>query len=712
MTHASSTDTPSKKNRLADSKSPYLLQHADNPVDWSPWGPEAFAKAAEEDKPIFLSIGYATCHWCHVMAHESFENPLVAALMNEAFVNIKVDREERPDIDQVYMTVCQMMTGGGGWPLTIIMSPDKQPFYAATYIPRESQHGRIGMLDLVPRVAKLWQTDRDSIRGTSKQILEALEKLEGRSSSGNIEKAAIDSAFNQFSGRYDATHGGFGSAPKFPSPHNLVFLTRYWRRTGNTQALEIVSNTLEQMRIGGVYDQVGFGYHRYSTDTEWLVPHFEKMLYDQAMMVIASTEAWLATSNPVFERTAREIITYVLRDMTSPEGAFYSAEDADSEGEEGLFYLWTISEVERILGKEDAAFAAPVWNFETDGNYADEVKGRRTGRNIPHLTRSHEDMARVLEMTEQEFEKRLESVRSRLFEVREERVRPLKDDKVLADWNGLMVGAIAFAGRVFDEPEWVQAAQKAAEFVFEEMRTKSGRMLHRYREGDASIPAILDDYVFMTTAMLELYDATFEPKYLERAVELQQQTCELFWDTKRGGFYFTAADNEELLVRQKEIYDGAIPSGNSTAADNLIRLARLTSDDEHLQRANHVFAAFSSDANQMPSAHSQLMSALQRGVGPSLEVVIAGEPGAEDTAALIATVREMYLPQVAVLLVPPGESGAKIRKLAPFAESYEPVDGKAAAYVCRDFTCQLPTTDPSKLRELLEVVISKGESTR
>ena len=709
MTHASSTEQPTKKNRLADSKSPYLLQHADNPVDWYPWGPEAFAKAAEEDKPIFLSIGYATCHWCHVMEHESFENPLVAALMNEAFINIKVDREERPDIDQVYMTVCQMMTGGGGWPLTIIMSPDRQPFYSATYIPRESQHGRIGMLDLIPRVAKLWQTDRDSIRGTSKQILEALEKMEGRSSGGNIDKEAIDNAFNQFTGRYDSSHGGFGSAPKFPSPHNLVFLTRYWSRTGNDRALAMVSNSLEQMRLGGVYDQVGFGFHRYSTDAEWLVPHFEKMLYDQAMLVFAATEAWLATSNPVFERTAREIITYVLRDMTSPEGAFYSAEDADSEGEEGLFYLWTTSEMERILGNEDAAFAASVWNLETDGNYADEVKGRRTGRNIPHLTRSHEDMARDLKMTEQEFEKRLESVRSRLFEVREERVHPLKDDKVLADWNGLMAGAMAFAGRVFDQQEWVQAAQKATEFVFEEMHTKSGRMLHRYREGDASIPAFLDDYAFMTTAMLELYDATFEMKYIERAVKLQQQTYELFWDTKRGGFYFTAADNEELLVRQKEIYDGAIPSGNSTAADNLVRLARLTSDSEYLERANHIFAAFSSDANQMPSAHSQLMSALQRSIGPSLEIVVAGNPDSEDTAALIRAVREMYVPQAAVLLVPPGRSGSKIRELAPFAESYELVDGNAAAYVCRDFTCQLPTTDPTKLKELLQAAISKPE---
>jgi uncharacterized protein YyaL (SSP411 family) len=706
MTHASTPDPP-KKNRLADSKSPYLLQHADNPVDWYPWGPEAFARAKEEDKPIFLSIGYATCHWCHVMEHESFEHPLVAALMNEAFVNIKVDREERPDIDQVYMTVCQMLTGGGGWPLTIIMSPDKEPFYAATYIPRESRHGRIGMLDLVPRVAKLWKDDRDSTRSTSERIVDALEKTEGRSSAGNIDKGAIDAAFNQFTGRYDASHGGFGSAPKFPSPHNLVFLTRYWRHTGNEQALAMVSKTLEQMRLGGVYDQIGFGFHRYSTDAEWLVPHFEKMLYDQAMLVFASTEAWLATQNPVFERTTREVITYVLRDMRSPEGGFYSAEDADSEGEEGLFYLWTTNEVEQIVGKEDATFAAAVWNLETEGNYNDEVRGQRTGRNIPHLTRSHAETAGHLEMTEKEFEERLESVRSRLFDVREKRIHPLKDDKVLADWNGLMAAAMAFAGRAFNEPEWVEAARKATEFVFAKMRTDDGRLLHRYRDGDASIPAFLDDHVFMTAAMLELYDATFDPAFLERARQLQQQTHELFWDRKNSGFFFTADDNEELLVRQKEVYDGAIPSGNSMAADNYVRLARLTGDIEYLQGADQIFAAFSSEANQLPSAHSQLISALQRGVGPSLEVVIAGEPGADDTATLIATVREMYLPHAAVLLVPPGEAGNPMRRLAPFAESYEPVDGRAAAYVCRDFTCQLPTTDPAKLKELLLEAISK-----
>jgi uncharacterized protein YyaL (SSP411 family) len=712
MTNASTPETPPKKNRLADSKSPYLLQHADNPVDWYPWGPEAFAKAKEEDKPVFLSIGYATCHWCHVMEHESFENPLVAALMNEAFINIKVDREERPDIDQVYMTVCQMLTGGGGWPLTIIMTPDKEPFYAATYIPRESIHGRIGMLDLVPRVAELWRTDRTSIDGTTERIVSALEKIEGRASSGTLEISTVDTAFSQFNDRFDAAHGGFGSAPKFPSPHNLVFLTRYWRRTGNEQALAMVSKTLEEMRLGGVYDQIGFGFHRYSTDPEWLVPHFEKMLYDQAMLVFAYTEAWLATSNPLFERTVRETVAYVLRDMTSPEGGFYSAEDADSEGEEGLFYLWTTGEIEKILGTEDATFAASIWNFEAEGNFGDEATGRRTGRNIPHLSRSHPVTPRESENPADAFDVRLETIRSRLFEMREQRVHPLKDDKVLADWNGLMAAAMSFSGRVFDEPEWVEAAQKATDFVLGEMRTKDGRLLHRYRDGDAAIPAFLDDHVFMTTAMLELYDTTLDAACLDRALDLQRRTHELFWDEEQGAFFLTAIDNEELLVRQKEIYDGAIPSGNSMAADNLIRLAGLTGTVEHLQAATRIFSAFAAEARQMPSAHGQLMSALQRSIGPSLEVVVAGDSKAADTAELIATVREMYLPQVAVLFVPSGEAGSVIRRLAPFAERYEPVDGAAAAYVCRDFTCQLPTTDSAKLEELLEAATSNPGSTR
>jgi uncharacterized protein YyaL (SSP411 family) len=702
MNHAAENESPTKTNRLAETKSPYLLQHADNPVDWYPWGPEAFARAAEEDKPIFLSIGYATCHWCHVMEHESFEDPQVAALMNETFVNIKVDREERPDIDQVYMRVCQMMTGSGGWPLTIIMTPDKQPFYAATYIPRESRYGRIGMLDLIPRIEQVWQSDRDKILGTTRQIAAGLQQMEIRQTGGTLDPKAVDQAFRQLGGRYDAANGGFGSAPKFPSPHNLIFLTRYWHSTGNQLALDMVENTLEQMRLGGIYDQVGFGFHRYSTDAVWLVPHFEKMLYDQAMMTMACTEAWQATGNPVFERTVREIVTYVLRDMTSPEGAFYSAEDADSEGEEGLFYLWTLAEVEAVLGAEDAAFAAAAWSISSGGNFRDEASGRKTGSNIPHLNRSHAETAAALGVEQEAFDARLENCRDRLFSTREKRVHPLKDDKVLADWNGLMAAAMATAGRVFGEPEWVTAAQRATSFVLDEMRDGEGRLLHRYRDGDASIPAFLDDYVFTTTAMLELFEATFDARYLAAAIELQGQQDNLFADGESGGYYFAAADNEELLVRQKEIYDGAIPSGNSTAAANLVRLARLTGNSTYEESADRVIAAFASEVMGQPSAHTQLVSALQLRVGVSLEIVIVGDPTAADTRTLIETARKPYLPNAAVLFVATGRGGDRIRDLVPWTAPYETVDGVATAYVCRNFECELPTTDPAKLAGMLD----------
>ena len=701
MTHADEPAAAVTGNRLAQASSPYLLQHADNPVDWFPWGEEAFRKAAEEDKPIFLSIGYATCHWCHVMEHESFEDPEVAALMNEAFVNIKVDREERPDIDQVYMTVCQMMTGGGGWPLTILMTPDRKPFYAATYLPRDSRPGRIGMTDLVPQVQKLWLEDRDRITDSTRKIVAALENAATRRSAGTLAQEAADEAFTQLAGRYDAVRGGFGSAPKFPSPHNLVFLTRYWRQTGNRLALDMVERTLEQMRLGGVYDHVGFGWHRYSTDAEWLVPHFEKMLYDQAMMTIAATEAWAASRNPVLERIVRETVAYVLRDLSAAEGGFASAEDADSEGEEGRFYLWTLEQVTAAVGADDAGFAAAVWSLEKDGNYTDEVRGVRTGRNIPHLSEPHAAVARRLEVEDEAFEQRLESVRSRLFAVREGRVHPLKDDKVLGDWNGLMAAALAFAGRVFEEPAWIEAAESATAFVQLRMRAPEGRLLHRYRSGDASIPAFLDDYVFLTTAHLELYDATFDARHLQLAVELQRRTVELFHDQEHGGFFFSATDNEKLLVRQKEVYDGAIPSGNSMAADNLVRLSRLTGDTSFRRLADGVFRAFAGEAARLPSAHAQLMAALLRASAPSLEVVIAGEPEGADTRALLDVVRASDQRYAAVLVVAPGAAGAAVRELAPFAASYEPVDGKAAAYVCRDFSCRLPTTDPGKLAELL-----------
>jgi len=700
MSHASDTPKASIQNRLAKEKSPYLLQHADNPVDWYPWGEEAFKKAREEDKPIFLSIGYATCHWCHVMEHESFEDPVVAALMNEAFINIKVDREERPDIDQVYMTVCQMLTGSGGWPLTIIMTPDKVPFFAATYLPRQSRLGRIGMIELAPKVQEIWNSERDKVVASAEQISARLTVVSQPQAAGPIDTGLPDRAFRELVSRYDANHGGFGSAPKFPSPHNLLFLGRYSKLRNQPEANRMVDRTLDAMRRGGIFDQVGFGFHRYSTDAEWLVPHFEKMLYDQAMLVLASTEAFLAGGDPMHKKTVDEVVTYVLRDMTSPNGGFYSAEDADSDGEEGLFYLWTVGELEQVLGREDADFAAAIWNANKDGNFADEASGAITGANILHRSSGNEADAKRLGIQAPEFEVRLESVRSRLFEHREGRIHPLKDDKILADWNGLMVAALARAGRVFGEDKYIETAASSAGFVLESMVSK-GRLQHRWRDGELTIPAFLDDHVFVIWALLELYDATLDSAHLANAIELQKRTDDLFWDGDNGGYYFSPDDGEKLLVRQKEVYDGAIPSGNSVAARNLVRLARLTGRSDYSDRADAVFAAFAADTGRGASAHSHMADAVLLTSSPSLEIVIAGDRDHADTRALLEQVRSRYLPQGVVLLVEPGAAGDVIRGIAPFSENHVPVDGKAAAYVCRDFACTLPTTDPDELGRLL-----------
>ncbi|MDX1587174.1 MAG: thioredoxin domain-containing protein, partial [Balneolaceae bacterium] len=459
MTHSSD------QNRLADEKSPYLLQHADNPVNWYPWGEEAFTKAKEEDKPIFLSIGYATCHWCHVMAHESFEDEGVAEMMNRVFVNIKVDREERPDIDNTYMTVCQMLTGSGGWPLTIIMTPDKKPFYAATYIPKSGRYGRPGMRELIPRINGLWENDREKVHNSAEEIIQAFQKSNRQKPGEEVSTQLLDKAFQVYSKQYDEDHGGFGSSPKFPSPHNLMYLLRYWHRSKNERALKMVTDTLDAMRKGGLFDQVGYGFHRYSTDAEWLVPHYEKMLYDQAMLVMAYTEAWQATGNLRFKKTARHTIEYVLRDMQDSGGAFYSAEDADSEGEEGKFYIWSVDEIRETLPGPEAELAIEVFNLTEDGNYTDEASRQQTGKNILHYTKPIEELAEERDMPVEKLQNKLDDIRKQLYRKREQRERPLLDDKILTDWNGLMIAALAKSGRAFDEEKQIEAAEQAYAFI-------------------------------------------------------------------------------------------------------------------------------------------------------------------------------------------------------------------------------------------------------
>jgi len=605
-------------NRLISEKSPYLMQHAYNPVDWYPWAQEAFDKAERDNKPIFLSIGYSTCHWCHVMEKESFEDEQVAGLMNEAFVSIKVDREERPDIDHVYMTACQLMAGNGGWPLTIIMAPDKRPFFAGTYFPKKAGFGRIGMVDLIPRVKKMWETDRPKLMQLSEEITAQLRRENTLTAAEEPEESVLHDAFEQLSHQFDHDNGGFSQAPKFPAPHMLLFLLKYARRTGNQEAMQMVTKTLDAMRDGGIYDHVGFGFHRYSTDARWLVPHFEKMLYDQAMLCIAYTEAFQATGNMDYRKTVEDILFYILRDMTSPEGGFYSAEDADSEGEEGKFYVWQHSEIIRVLNPDDAELICPLFNIQKEGNFVEQATGASSGFNILH--RENWLLAAAINnQAGREILDRTEKALAQLFTVREMRIHPDKDDKILTDWNGLMITAFAKAAQVFQRPDYADAAAKAADFILARLRTPDGRLLHRYRDGDASLPAHTDDYAFFISGLIELYVAAREPRYLKEALLLNSVFILHFWDKNHGGFFFTADDGEKLLVRRKEIYDGAIPSGNSMALFNLLRLARITGDLDIKEMAAKTARSFYAVVSQAPTAYTYFLSALDLSFGATLE---------------------------------------------------------------------------------------------
>ncbi len=695
-----------KQNRLAKEKSPYLLQHADNPVDWYPWGKEAFDKAKKEDKPILLSIGYSTCHWCHVMEHESFEDEEVAKLMNEVFISVKVDREERPDIDNVYMSVCHMLSQGScGWPLNIIMTPDKKPFFAATYIPKHNRFGRAGMMDLVPKVGEMWKKQRDDLVKSADKITFALKQNSSTKildSTASYEVSILDTAFSQLEQGFDTIHGGFGRAPKFPSPHNNLFLLRYWKRTGNEKALEMVEKTLKEMRMGGIFDHIGYGFHRYSTDPQWLVPHFEKMLYDQAMIAMAYVETYQATKDEFYKETAKEIFEYVLKDMTSDNGGFYSAEDADSEGVEGKFYVWEKEELIKILGKEQGELFSQIYEATDKGNFADEASGKIEGDNILHLKKTISQHAADKKQSEKELLEKLESSREKLYEIREKRIHPYKDDKILTDWNGLMIAALAKAARAFDDDKYTKAAQMSTEFILSKMKTPEGGLLHRYRLGDAAIEATIDDYAFMIWGLTELYETTFDVDYLKEAVELNKFALDKFWDDKGWGFYFTPDGGEQLLVRPKEIYDGAIPSANSVFLLNLLKLAKLTADSDLEDRAHKLSQAFFEDVSRRTAGFTQFMAGLDFALGPSFEVVLVGTPGKADTNNMIDSLRKEYFPNKVVLFKNVADDTQQLSKIAPYSKSHIQVKGKATAYVCKNYICNLPTTDSQKMVSLLK----------
>jgi uncharacterized protein len=690
---------PSHKagSQLAESKSPYLLQHADNPVAWFPWGKKAFQKAKEEDKPVFLSIGYATCHWCHVMAHESFEDTEVADLLNRCFVSVKVDREERPDVDQVYMTVCQALTGRGGWPLSIFMTPDKKPFFAGTYFPKHSRAGMgmPGFMDICANIADVWKNNRSQLMESSDKITAAIQPAEQAHPGVLVDKDTLNQCFQHFEKAFDPQWGGFGSAPKFPSPHNYSFLLRWYARTGNKTAVKMVEKSLQSMRQGGIFDHIGLGFHRYSVDERWLVPHFEKMLYDQAMLSFAYTDLFQVTKKQYYAQVVREIAAYVLRDMTSPEGGFYSAEDADSEGEEGLFYVWKPQEIVAHLGPEEGDLFCRFYNITEKGNFEHNLS-------IPHMTESVGAFAARNAITTQELEQRLATCRKKLFHIREKRVHPFKDDKILSAWNGLMIAALSRASQALGEPSYRDAAKRSADFVLTAMREGDGRLYRRYRLGESAFSGVLEDYAFMVWGLIELYETTFEVQYLKEALDLNELMHTLFRDDAGGGFFFVGKDSEQMIVQSKDIYDGATPSGNSVAVMNLMRLARMTGDTALEQHAEKSMKAFSAQIMSHPMGFAQFLAACDFIIGPAQEIVVVGNPGDKVTEQMLQAVKQAYLPNKVLLFRGKEDSYKDLDKIAPYAgKMASAVSDRPTAFWCQQFACQEPITAIEKLESVI-----------
>ena len=685
-------------NHLSTEKSPYLLQHLDNPVDWYPWAEQAFERARDENKLVFLSIGYSTCHWCHVMAHECFEDEEVAELLNLDYISIKVDREERPDIDQVYMEVCQRLTGGGGWPLTIIMTPDAQPFYAATYIPKHGRQGRPGLMNLLPWVTDKWLNDPASLLNAATEIVAEMQAGRRSDDTSSISLELHTEAEQTLKKSYDRRYGGFAKAPKFPRPHDLTFLLQRYQQSNDEECLSMVEQTLQLMRNGGIYDQLGFGFHRYSTDEEWLVPHFEKMLYDQAGLVLAYLDAWKISGDEIYAETVREVLAYLSRDMTAPEDAFFSAEDADSEGVEGKFYLWSEAEIKACLGADSGVFNT-TYNVLATGNYHDEVTGKVTGNNILHLSTALEKEPDKAGLAE-----RLDAARKILFEVREKRIRPHLDDKVITAWNGMAISAFAEAGRVLGEQKYIDIAHRAADFILTKMRDKEGRLFRRYRQGDAAVSAFSEDYAFLARGLLDLYAADFDPQRLLQAIEVSQALHQFFQDPASGRLYDTPSDGEKLLIRPSSTFDGAMPSSCSITLDVFARLGLLTGDSTWLAAADSLLQSLSTEVSRYPAGYTQLLQSSNWLLRPTREIVIVGTPGEASTEAMLSVVHRANLQQT-VVLFKSEENSETMVSLAPFTQHTKIIDGHATAYVCQNFTCGEPLTDADDLQAILSMPI-------
>jgi uncharacterized protein len=720
---ASAEPTPAHSehmNRLAHEKSPYLLQHAHNPVDWYPWGEEAFAKARRENKPIFLSVGYSTCHWCHVMAHESFESEEVAAIMNREFVNIKVDREERPDVDRVYMTFVQATTGGGGWPMSVWLTPDLKPFVGGTYFPPEERYGQPGFKNVLERIATAWKENHENILEQGGKIVAALQESQSATKGeAQIDAATLEAAYRQIDRSYDPKEGGFGNAPKFPRPVTLNFLTRFYARDPKSdsgkQALEMALLTLRKMAAGGMHDHIGGGFHRYSVDRYWHVPHFEKMLYDQAQLALAYLDAFQITRDRQYEAVPRDILDYVARDMTSKEGGFFSAEDADSpvvagigdpghgKTAEGAFYVWTKKEIDAALGD-----AAEIFDFhygvQAHGNAPEgsDPHDEFRGKNILIERHTIAETAQRFKKSEEEIAKVLAQSREKLLAIRAKRPRPHPDDKIIAAWNGLMISAFARAAQVLDDPRYLEIAMRGAKFLRANLYEEKSKLLYRnYREGRSAIEGFADDYAFVVQALLDLYEASFDIEWLKFAVQLQETQDRLFFDEKNGGYFSTSGKDASVFLRMKDDNDGAEPAASSVAGLNLLRLSQVRDDPQLTERARKTIDAFAATLSHFPSAMPQMLVALDFSLSKPRQMVIAGKKDAPETKALLREVHRHFLPKT-ILLLADGSVGQKyLGEKNEAVRAMSIVEGKSAAYVCENFTCKAPVTDPKALSELV-----------
>jgi len=678
-------------NRLADELSPYLLQHQDNPVDWFPWGEEALTKARTEEKPIFLSIGYSACHWCHVMEHESFESEAIAELLNAHFISIKVDREERPDLDQIYMNAVQLMTGRGGWPMSVFLTPDLEPFYGGTYFPPTAKMGMPGFDDVLRGVHDAWTNRRNEATQQAGRLTEAIGQMGGGSGEdqADLSPQRLHDAVAHLERSFDFTYGGFGGAPKFPHPMDLRLLMRFYHRDRRQGVLDMIHLSLDKMAHGGLYDQLGGGFHRYSVDARWLVPHFEKMLYDNALLAATYTEAFQLTGDAEYARVARETLDYVLREMQGEHGGFFSTQDADSEGVEGKFFVWTVEEIHELLGDEIGDTFCRVYDVSEAGNFE--------GSNILNLPKTIAQCAKLMDRDEAELSEQLAAARARLYEARERRIHPGLDDKVLVGWNGLMIDAMSAAAGALGEPRYLEAARAAADFIWDNMRRDDGRLLHTYRKGEARLDAYLDDYAALANSLVTLYEACFDERYLDRAVELTETMLGHFRDSDAGGFFFTADDHEELILRQKDITDNAVPSGSALAATLLLRLGKLTGRSNYLEAARDTLQATAAQMEQMPMAMGQMLLALDMQLGPTYELVLLGDGEDKQVANVLADLRGRFLPnRVLAYRAAASLEGGSAALEGLFAGKESAAAGPSL-YVCRDFTCANPVVGQEQI---------------